>query len=91
MFGDEIWVVISVAQGGALGVTQALFATSFQPAAHYVCFAMLVLILRHAPILPCPAISLSQQPGDPNHFDDDTVTEAGRSGMEELEDLPHSL
>ena len=29
-FGDEIWVVITVAEGGALGVTQALFATSFQ-------------------------------------------------------------
>ena len=29
-FGDEIWVVITVAEGGALDVTQAMFATSFQ-------------------------------------------------------------
>jgi hypothetical protein len=34
LFGDEIWVVISVAEGGALAVTQALFATSLEKGEH---------------------------------------------------------
>jgi hypothetical protein len=31
MFGEEIWVVITVAEGGALGLTQAMHATGIQP------------------------------------------------------------
>jgi len=35
MFGDEIWAIVTVAEGGALALTQKLHSTSFDLASNH--------------------------------------------------------